>query len=257
MHFSLVGSQISKFPNLINSFTGRCSNNGLPGGKGPVVNNTRRSTKCNCNASFTFHPIEKTLVFKHHLPGQIHHPDCNPLSPVDLRNRAHIFRGLQTPEEASARLIFVTSMFTDNYSTRNAQVTNLLNGQIRREVMNANDGILPAGTPFSAPKAYTDTLIRAGKAAANGNVSHEDSLAALINLFEKDSTKFAIQNDIDNQGVEVVSAIVYHDEVLAPTMEYPCSVYTADVTFGITDSACGFAKWFFFSRLLASKLITS
>jgi hypothetical protein len=35
-------------------------------------------------------------------------------------------------------------MFTDNYSTRNAQVTHLLNGQIRREAaMNANGGILP------------------------------------------------------------------------------------------------------------------
>jgi hypothetical protein len=180
-----------------------------------------------------------------------------PLSPVELRNKAHIIRGLQTPEEASARLSFVTSMYTDNYSTRNAQVTHLLNGQIRREAMNANGGILPSGTPFSASKAYTDTLIRAGKAAANGNVSHENSLAELINLLEKDGTKYAIQNDIDNQSVEVVSVIVYHDEVLATTMDYPCSVYTADVTFGITDSACGFAKWFFFRRLLASKLITS
>jgi hypothetical protein len=196
----------------------------------------------------------KTLVFKDHLPGQYpHHPECLPLSLVDLKNKAHIFRGFQSPVEASARLSFVTSMFTDNYSTRNVQVTNLLNGQIRREAMNANGGVLPAETPFTAPKAYTDTLIRAGKAAANGNISHENSLAELIRLFEKDNMKYAIQNDIDNQGVEVVSAIVYHDEVLAPSMEYPCSVYTADVTFGITDSACGFAKWFFFSRLLASE----
>jgi hypothetical protein len=134
------------------------------------------------------------------------------------------------------------STFSNNYSTRNIQVANLLNGQIRREAMNANGGILPAGTTFTAPEANTDTLIREGKAAANGNVSHQESIAALINLFENDNTKYAIRSDIDNQGVEFVSAIVYHDDVLAPTMEYPCSVYTADVTCGITDSACGFCK---------------
>ena len=96
------------------------------------------------------------------------------------------------PVEASARLSFVTRMFTDNYSTRNVQVTNILNGQIRREAMNANGGILPTGRPFTAPKAYTDTLIRAGKAAAKGNVYHENSLATLILVFEKDNTKYAI-----------------------------------------------------------------
>ena len=84
--------------------------------------------------------------------------------------------------------------------------------EIRREAINANGGVLPASTPLTAPKAYTDTLIRSGKAAANGNISHENSLAELIRLFEKDNVKYAIQNDIDNQGVEVVSAIVYHDE---------------------------------------------
>jgi hypothetical protein len=136
-------------------------------------------------------------------------------------------------------------MFTDDYSTRNVQAINLLNGQMRRVAINANGGILPVDTPFAAPKAYTGMLIRAGKDAANGNVSDEDSLAALINLFEKD--KFSIQNDVDGQAIEVVSAIVYLDEVLASVINYPCSEYTADVTFGITDSAYDFAKWFFLS----------
>lgn len=61
----------------------------------------------------------------------------------------------------------------------------------------------------------------------------------------------SIQNDCDEDGAEIVSAIVYHDPLLSPKMDQPCSVYTADVTFGITDPSCGFSKWFFLSRLLA------
>ena len=63
-------NQSSSYPNLSHLSTGRCSNNGLPGRKSPAVLNTRRSTKCNCCASFTFNPILKTLVFQDHLPGR-------------------------------------------------------------------------------------------------------------------------------------------------------------------------------------------
>lgn len=42
----------------------------------------------------------------------------------------------------------------------------MINGQLRRVAMDANEGILHAGTPYVAPKAYTDGLIRAGNAAA-------------------------------------------------------------------------------------------
>ena len=51
-----------------------------------------------------------------------------------------------------------------------------------------------------------------------------------------------ILNDTDDNGEDVVSAIVFYDEELAPTMANPCSVYKADVTFGLTDASCGFAK---------------
>ena len=102
------------------------------------------------------------------------------MSNIELQSKAHVFRGLQSPQEANARLNFVTSMFKDDYSARNSQVTNILNGQIRREAMDGNHGVLPPGTPYSAPKAYTDTLIRAGKASANGNVSPIDALPAFI-----------------------------------------------------------------------------
>ena len=38
---------------------------------------------------------------------------------------------------------------------------------------------------------------------------------------------------------KVVSSVVFHDEQLAPMMLHPCSVSTADVTFGLTDASCG------------------
>lgn len=217
------------------------------------MKNSRRSTKCGCNAYFTFKPSLSSLVFKTHKPGQPHHPACCQLSEVEFFKKANIYKGNQTPEKIKASLEFVTSMYSDDYSTKDCTVTNLLNGQMRREKAAANNGLIPPGTPFAAPKAYTDTLIRAGKAAANGNVSPADAVAALLAFLDKEEMKYRVQNDTDVNGCDVISAIVFHDEVLAPTMAFPCSVYTADVTFGLTDSSCGFAKWFFLSRLLAGK----
>ena len=175
---------------------------------------------------------------------------CSTLSPTELNKKTHVFRGMQSPQEAQARLDFVTSMFADDYSTRNIQVSNLVNGQIRRSAMNCNGGKLPVGMPHSAPKAYTDMLIRKGKAAANGNISPANALSSFTNGLENRNIAHSILNDTDVNGNEVVSSIVFHDEQLAPTMLHPCSVYTADVTFGLTDASCGFAKWFFLSRLL-------
>ena len=140
-------------------------------------------------------------------------------------------------------------MFADDYSTRNIQVLNLVNGQIRRSAMNCNGGKLPVGMPHSVPKAYTDMLIRKGKAAANGNISPANALSSFTNGLENRNIAHSILNDTDVNGNEVVSSIVFHDEQLAPTMLHPCSVYTADVTFGLTDASCGFAKWFFLSKV--------
>lgn len=191
-----------------------------------------------------------TLVFRHHQNGEVHHDMCSKLSITELNKKAHVFRGLQSPQEAKSRLDFVTSMFADDYSTRNIQVANLVNGQIRRSAIDSHGGKLPLGMPHSAPKAYTDMLIRQGKAAANGNVSPANALSSFISIMEERNIAHSILNDTDVNGDEVVSAVVFHDEELAPTMLHPCSVYTADVTFGLTDASCGFAKWFFLSRLL-------
>ena len=147
-------------------------------------------------------------------------------------------------------------MYADDYSTTNIQVANLVNGQIRRSVIDSHGGNLPQGMPHSAPKAYTDMLIRKGKAAAYGNVSPANALSSFISTMEKENIAHAILNDTDVNGNEVVSSVVFHDEVLAPTMLYPSSVYTADVTFGLTDASCGFAKWFFLSRLLPGIIST-
>ena len=166
---------------------------------------------------------------------------CSKLSVTELNKKAHVFRGLQSPQEAKSRLDFVTSMFADDYSTRNIQVANLVNGQIRRSAIDSHGGKLPLGMHHSAPKAYTDMLIRKGKANA---------LSSFISTMEDRNIAHSILNDTDVNGNEVVSAVVFHDEELAPTMLHPCSVYTADVTFGLTDASCGFAKWFFLSRLL-------
>jgi hypothetical protein len=102
------------------------------------------------------------VTYKNHAKDQIHHPDCSVLSDIELGKKARVFSGLQSATEASSHLYFVTSMFRDDYSTKNVQVTNQINGQIRRGVMDGNDGVLPQGTPYAAPKAYTETLIRAG-----------------------------------------------------------------------------------------------
>lgn len=244
---------ISALPNLSHAKTGRCSSNGYPGRKNSVViRNSRKSIKCGCNAGFTFDSIDGSLVFKEHKPSQPHHSECCQLSVAQLQNKAHVFRGLQSPEAEKSRLDFVTSMFADDYSTRSCQVTNLLNGQIRRSATD-ECGVLPTAVAYAAPKAYTDTLIRAGKAAANGNISPTQAVSALITFFHNEGITYDLQNDMDENGDEVVSAIVFHDKVLAPTMTSPCSVYTADVTFGLTDASCGFSKWFFLSRLLAGK----
>jgi hypothetical protein len=113
--------------------------------------------------------------------------------------------------------------------------------------MDGNDGVLPQGTPYAAPKAYADTLLRAGNVAASGNVSATYLLSTLIEFFENEGISYKTQREINSDGLEVVSAVVFHDEILAPTTPSPCSVYTADVTFGLT------AKWFFLIRLLASE----
>lgn len=104
----------------------------------------------------------------------------------------------------------------------------------------------------TAPKAYTDMLIRKGKAAANGNISPAKALSSFVNGLENRNIAHSILNDTDVNGNEVVSSVVFHDEQLAPTMLHPCSVYTTDVTFGLTGASCGFAKWSFLSRLLQS-----
>jgi hypothetical protein len=103
--------------------------------------------------------------------------------------------------------------------------------------MDGNDGVLPQGTPYAAPKAYADTLLRAGNVAASGNVSATYLLSTLIEFFENEGISYKTQREINSDGLEVVSAVVFHDEILAPTTPSPCSVYTADVTFGLTDSS--------------------
>ena len=148
---------------------GRCSNNGAAGRKGPLILNSRRSSKCGCKAAFVLDVERGSLTFINHALEQQHHADCIELSPTELKNKAHVFRGLQSPEQANLHLQFATSIFTDDCSTSDKQATRLINSQLRRVAMDANEGILSAGTPYSAPKAYTECLIRAGKAAAKKN----------------------------------------------------------------------------------------
>ena len=179
---------------------GRCSNNGLPANKNIVVLNTRRSTKCGCNAGFTFKSTNGTLISRNYQKENKHHAMCSTLSPTELNRKAHVFRGMQSPQEAQAGLDFVTSMFADDYSTRKIQVSNLANGQIRRSAMNSNGEKLPVGMPHSAPKAYTDMLIRKGKAAANGNISPANALSSFINGLENRNIAHSTLNDTDVNG---------------------------------------------------------
>jgi hypothetical protein len=111
------------------------------------------------------------LKFINHALELQHHAECTELLSTELQNKAPVLRGLQSPEQADTQLQFVTSLFTDDCSTRSKQVTHLINGRIRRLAMDANEGVLSAGTPYCAPKAYTDSLIRADKAAAIENIN--------------------------------------------------------------------------------------
>jgi hypothetical protein len=90
-------------------------------------------------------------------------------------------------------------MFTDNYSTRNVQVPNLLNGQIRKKLRMPIVAFFPRKHHSLRQKR---TLISSSGQARLLLLA--DSLAALINLFEKDNTKYTIQSYIDNQQLSIM-----------------------------------------------------
>ena len=119
-------------------------------------------------------------------------------------------------------------MYADDYSTRNIQVADLVNGQIRRSA-------------------------RCWK-ASTGDAAPANALSSFINLMENGNIAHSTLNKTDVNRNEVVSSVVFYDEELAPTILHPCSVYTADVTFCLTNASCGFAKWFFLSNLLPGNI---
>ena len=90
------------------------------------------------------------------------------------------------------------------------------------------------------PPSHTRRLIReAERKVRNGKTN--DGLHMLVETLKKDGLKYSILED--NLGC--VIAISFHDPILARTPHEACAVYTSEVTFGITESASGFGKWYF------------
>lgn len=104
------------------------------------------------------------------------------------------------------------------------------------------------------PVAFMNSIIKQAKNNLNSNIDSADSLAALVEILHADEMiQYSIVYDVVDNGISTVSAIAFHDKTLAPHNMSPSSVWTADVTFGLTEEASGIYKWFFLSRLTASK----
>ena len=97
-------------------------------------------------------------------------------------------------------------MYGDDHSTTNIQVANLVNGQIRRSLIDSHSGNLPLRMPHSAPKAHTDMFVRKGKAAAN-NGSPANALSSFVSIMENGNIAHSILNDTDVNENEVASLL--------------------------------------------------
>ena len=206
----------------------------MPGALPGVVKTIRRSSKCGCNASFQWNFVTGELVFRDHSATSAHHPSCEPLSDTAIANRARIFRGTLSPSKVIEQISTVKDMLNGDYSIRPCQVRNVLNGKLRADAKERNNGIVDEkGVAFIAPNAYSRRIINAVRNKINQNVVSGDSLKALIADLELKGIQYSILYSRDEQGGQIVEAISFHDPTLAD-MSYECSVYTADVTFGIT-----------------------
>ena len=148
---------------------------------------------------------------------------------------------MQSPDKHSGfEDLAVTCL--SNWGSSTASVSQILETEIKKKSypIKANSNVPP-------PPSYVKNIINVAKRTIHGSVNPKDEMKRLIQYLQENGIKHSILQD----EMGCISAISFHDPVIAPTPHAACAVYTSDVTFGITDSASGINKWSFFSRLTA------
>lgn len=127
-------------------------------------------------------------------------------------------------------------------SQKDYQVKRVLEHEIREHLQSINGGLLPIGIAYKAPRAYTDKVLKDAKARKSDDVAPEDSLKVFLEDCQSQGMQYSLLLTMDDNGVETVSAVVYHDPSRCDVKNYNFGLVQSDVTFGLLTPGAGFDK---------------
>ena len=107
------------------------------------------------------------------------------------------------------------------------------------------------GKAVHVPEAYALRILKNVMKTTKGDIDSQGELQSLVDILGRESMPYSILFDATNR--DMVSAITFHDAIIAPSARNRCAVYTMDVTFGITNNNSGFSKWCFFSSIISGR----
>jgi hypothetical protein len=214
------------------SFVGRCSNNGHAEATNVTLND-RVSSKCNCKARFALCSLSGAIAFSNE-----HAVECKPLTKVELSNNPNVYRCAQSPDTGGKLVQIGTELFTGDYALKSRHVQRQVENHIKKKFEGKNE---PYVQP---PVAYMKDIMRQAKNNMNDNIIPAESFSALVEKLDSDDMiQYSILHDVDGNGVSTVNAVAFHDKSLAPRNLTPSTIWTADVTFGLTEDGSGISRW--------------
>lgn len=149
---------------------GKCSRAGKSWGR-EAIRNSRRSSKCNCPATFKF---DSELGIVYH--GE-HNEECKELDEKEFQTKGYVMRILQSPDTNSKfENIAVTCLSEWGSSSSNV-------AQILEEEILKDSYPLTQSSSNQPPRSYIKSIINNAKRKINGNTnlkgateSHSDSI---------------------------------------------------------------------------------
>jgi len=152
-------------------------------------------------------------------------------------------RLIQRQKEKKEQKQRATEMFSNDFSMTLSGVKK----QISFPSSNSQSSGIFVG---DIPDNFLNKVAKGARSAAHGNVHDKDSLEELVKYFQSNEDfTFELLYDHGIGDEKYVSAVSFHDRLLAPPDANSLAVLVSDVTFSITPSASGFSKWSFLSNL--------
>jgi hypothetical protein len=155
-------SDYHNFRILVLETPGKCSRAGKAWGRG-AIRNSRRSSKCNCPATFKF-DAELGIVYH----GE-HNEKCTELDEKEFQTKGYVMRILQSPDtNTKFENIAVTCLSEWGSSSSNV-------AQILEEEIMKDSYPLTQSSSNQPPRSYIKSIINSAKRKINGKTNPKDT----------------------------------------------------------------------------------